>query len=268
MIPSLFVAHGSPLVAIEQSEYGSFLEQLGGIIEKPNAIVIFSAHWESDTQMVSDIGEYDMIYDFRGFPDELFRVKYPAKGDHALSQKIQNLLTESGIPYEVEQHRGLDHGSWTILKRIYPKADIPVIAMSVNPNISPEKQFQIGKALSSLRRDGVLIIGSGVTVHNFGLFQVRDNPAVHEAVMKFENWIEQQLHAWDISALFNYEKQAPNADLAVPPNGKEHFVPLFYAMGAAANRPTVTTLHQSWIVNVMANSVYQFNWEVFMADEL
>lgn len=259
MIPSLFIAHGSPIVAIEQSGYGSFLDGLGSAIEKPAAIVVFSAHWESNVQMVSDVDEYSTIYDFGGFPDELYRVKYPAKGEHHLSQKIQHLLTNEGIPFEVENRRGLDHGSWTILKRIYPKADIPVIAMSVNPSLSPIEQFRIGKALSSLRQEGVLIIGSGVTVHNFGLIRVRDNVEVQSAVHKFEEWIEDKLQVWDTSALFDYETKAPNANLAVPPHGKEHFIPLFYAMGAASQHPVVKTLHRSWLFGVMTNSVYQFS---------
>lgn len=259
MVPSLFVAHGSPMVAIEQSNYGDFLDRLSGAIERPRAIILFSAHWESRVQMVSDVGAYPMIYDFGGFPEELYRVKYPAKGDHELSQKIQHLLTAAGIPFEVEKNRGLDHGAWTILKRIYPAADIPVIAMSVNPDLAPAEQFLIGHALSSLRQEGILIIGSGVTVHNFGLLQVRGNPEVQLAVGEFEKWLEEKLYAWDTKALFDYEELAPYARLAVPSNGKEHFIPLFYAMGGASERPVVTKLHQSWLLAVMVNSVYQFS---------
>ncbi|MHB1955253.1 MAG: DODA-type extradiol aromatic ring-opening family dioxygenase [Sulfobacillus sp.] len=259
MVPSLFIGHGSPMIAIEQSEYGDFLDRLGDKIEKPKAIVIFSPHWESRIQMVSDVDGYSTIYDFGGFPDELYRVKYPAKGNHEVSQKIQRLLAANGISYQVEKQRGLDHGSWNILYRIYPKADIPVIAMSVNQNLTPLQQFHIGKALSSLRMEGVLIIGSGVTVHNFGLFSVRDNPDVQSAARTFEHWIEEQLKAWDTKALFDYEDKAPYASLAVPPNGREHFVPLFHAMGAASDHPEVNMLHRSWMMNIAPNTVYQFS---------
>jgi 4,5-DOPA dioxygenase extradiol len=259
VIPSVFIGHGSPMIAIEQSEYGDFLDNLGDKIEKPKAIVIFSPHWESRTQMVSDVDEYSTIYDFGGFPDELYRVKYPAKGDHALSQKIQRLLAANGIPYQVEKQRGLDHGAWNILHRIYPKAYIPVIAMSVNQYLTPLEQFRIGKALSSLRQEGVLIVGSGVTVHNFQLFRVMGNPEIQSAARTFEHWVEEKLQAWETNALFDYENQAPYASLAVPPNGREHFVPLFHAMGAASDHPVVKTLHRSWMMKIAPNTIYQFS---------
>ena len=147
MIPSLFVAHGSPMVAIEDNEYARYLEELGRTFPRPRAIVLFSAHWESGVQMASEIEDYEMIYDFSGFPDALYQVKYPARGDEMLSRQIQQLLAGAGIEYQVERVRGLDHGSWTILNRIYPQADIPLIAMSVNPDLTPEEQYRIGQAL-------------------------------------------------------------------------------------------------------------------------
>ncbi len=176
-----------------------------------------------------------------------------------MSRKIHRLLAAEGIRFEVEKQRGLDHGVCNILYRIYPKADISVIAMSVNPALPPVKQFQIGRLLSSLRSEGVLIIGSGVTVHNFQLFPVRNNPEIQSAARAFEEWIEAKLQQWDTRALFDYENQAPYARLAVPPNGREHFVPLFHAMGAASDQPEVKMLHRSWTMNVMPNNVYQFS---------
>lgn len=159
MIPSLFVAHGSPMVAIERSAYGDFLDNFGRTFPRPKAIVVFSAHWESPVQMVSEVEAYSTLYDFGGFPEALYRVKYPAKGDRELSRQIQGLLAAEGITYGVEKERGLDHGSWTILHRMYPAADIPVIAMSVNADLTPAEQFRMGNALSSLRADDILIVG-------------------------------------------------------------------------------------------------------------
>jgi len=258
MIPSLFIAHGSPMVAIEDSPYALFLAELGKTFPRPKAIVLFSAHWESTVQMVSDVVEYATLYDFGGFPEDLYRIKYPAKGHRKLSSEIQQLLKQSGVPYGVEERRGLDHGAWTILRRLYPDADIPIIAMSVNPDLIPEEQYRIGKALSPLRMQDVLIIGSGVTVHNFQLFAVREKPEVKTVVLDFENWLEEHLHTWDLDALFQYEAKAPYAQIAVPPNGQEHFMPLFHAMGAAADTQTVRTLHRSLEFGIMTNSVYQF----------
>lgn len=258
MIPSLFIAHGSPMVAIEQSEYASFLEQLGRTFKRPKAIILFSAHWESDIQMVSEIDAYSMIYDFGGFPDALYRVQYPAKGDQELSRQVQRLLTDNGIANRAEKSRGLDHGSWTILNRIYPQADIPLIAMSVNPNLVPEEQYRIGKALSPLREQDVLIIGSGVTVHNFGLFGVQDRAAVKALAVGFESWLEDHMGKWDLESLYRYEELAPYAKIAVPPQAKEHFVPIFYAMGAADQDRKMKTIHQSLLMDAFTNSVYQY----------
>lgn len=257
-IPSLFIAHGSPMVAIEDSEYARYLEELGRTFPRPRAVVLFSAHWESGVQMVSEIEDYGMIYDFGGFPDALYQVKYPAKGDAALSRQIQQMLTDAGIRNEAERTRGLDHGSWTILNRMYPKADIPLIAMSVNPDLTPAEQYGIGQALAALREQDVLVIGSGVTVHNFGLFGARDRAAVKELALGFEGWLEAQMKQWNLDALFRYEELAPGGKIAVPPQAKEHFVPIFYAMGTADGGRTTTTLHQSLMMDAFTNSVYQF----------
>ena len=258
VISSLFVGHGSPMVAIEDNDYARFLGELGRSLQRPKAIVVFTAHWESDVQMVSEIDEYSMIYDFYGFPRELYEMVYPAKGDVALSRRIQALFEDAGIPYGVEKKRGLDHGTWTILHRMYPQADIPVIQMSVNQYLPHDKQYAIGRALSPLREEDVLIIGSGATVHNFGLFGVRDREAVKALCFAFENWLAEHLRKWDLDALFRYEERAPYGKIAVPPPAKEHFVPVFYAMGAADQSRTAETLHQSLLMEVMINSVYRF----------
>jgi 4,5-DOPA dioxygenase extradiol len=258
MIPSLFIAHGSPMVAIEDSEYARYLDQFGRVFPRPKAIVIFSAHWESGVQMVSEVEEYSMIYDFGGFPEELYRIQYPARGDKSLSAEIGRLLSDNGISYGLEKKRGLDHGSWTILRRIYPDADIPVIAMSVNPDLTPEQQYRIGQALAPLREKDVLIIGSGVTVHNFGLFGVQDKASVKALAIGFEKWLEDHLNEWDLESLFRYDTLAPYGTVAVPPQAKEHFVPIFYAMGAADAERKTTTLHQSLMMDIFTNTVYQF----------
>jgi 4,5-DOPA dioxygenase extradiol len=258
MLPALFIAHGSPMVAIEETEYSRFLQQLGKSFPKPSTIVVFSAHWESRVQMVSEVSRYSIIYDFGGFPEELYRIQYSAPGNRDVSRQIQQLLGRYQISYGVETSRGLDHGAWTILRRLYPDADIPVVELSVNPRILPEEQYWIGKALALLRADNVLIIGSGVTVHNFQLLAVRADPKVGEIVNGFENWLESHLKTWDLSALFDFEAQAPYARIAVPPGGNEHFVPLFYAMGAADDSREAHTLYRGLEMGVLTNSVYQF----------
>ncbi|WAH37575.1 DODA-type extradiol aromatic ring-opening family dioxygenase [Alicyclobacillus dauci] len=259
MTPSLFIAHGAPLLAIENNEYTQFLSNLGNTIPRPKAVVVFSAHWVASQQQVSDVENYDTIYDFGGFPDALYQIKYPAKGEKAITQEIEGLFQQHGIPYETETKRGLDHGAWVVLRLLYPNADVPVMSMSVNPRLSPEQQYNIGKALSALREKDVLIIGSGGTVHNLRAVDWQaDGIRITPWAQEFDNWLEEHLKRWDLNSLFQYETLAPNAALAVPPHGNEHFVPLFYAMGAADSVQTAQLLHRSYRYGNLSQSVWQF----------
>lgn len=257
MMPSLFIAHGAPLLAIEDNEYTQFLSQLGQNLPKPKAIILFSAHWEAPTQLVSDVPDYSMIYDFYGFPDEMYQIEYPAKGNQEITKEIQELFEKQDVPFDIDTRRGLDHGAWVVLRLLYPNADIPVIAMSVNQNLTPEQQYKIGQSLSVLREKDVLVIGSGGTVHNLRAVNWSANEADQWA-LNFDNWIAENLKNWNTESLFNYYQLAPNAELAVPPYGKEHFVPLFYAMGAADNERKASLLHRSYRYGNLSHSVWQF----------
>lgn len=257
MIPSLFIAHGAPLLAIEDNDYTQFLSGLGQELPRPKAIVLFSAHWVSGVQKVSEVAEYDTIYDFGGFPHELYQIKYPAKGNQQTAQQIADLFRENGIPFEVETKRGLDHGAWVILRLLYLNADIPVIAMSVNPRLSPEQQYKIGESLQKLRADDVLIVGSGGTVHNLRAVQFQEN-GINEWALEFDQWLARHLGQWDLDSLYQYDTLAPNASLAVPPHGNEHFVPLFYAMGSADDVRKATLLQRSYRYGNLSHSVWQF----------
>ena len=257
MIPALFIAHGAPLLAIEDNDYTQFLSGLGQELPRPKAIVLFSAHWIAGSQRVSEVAEYDTIYDFGGFPDELYQIKYPAKGNQQIAHRILNLFSENGIPFEMDTRRGLDHGAWVVLRLLYPNADIPVIAMSVNPRLSPEQQYKIGQSLVKLRANDVLVIGSGGTVHNLRAVQFLEND-LDEWALEFDQWLEKHLKKWDLDALYSYDTLAPNASLAVPPHGNEHFVPLFYAMGAADDVRQATLLHRSYRYGNLSHSVWAF----------
>ncbi|MED1204162.1 DODA-type extradiol aromatic ring-opening family dioxygenase [Heyndrickxia acidicola] len=258
MMPSFFIAHGAPLLAIENNNYTKFLNQLGQDLPRPKAVVLFSAHWVSETQMVSRVDQYSTIYDFGGFDPSLYTIQYPAGGNHDIAQEIEELLTKNGISFQNETTRGLDHGAWVILRMLYPNADIPVIAMSVNPMLAPEEQYKIGKALSVLRTKDILIIGSGGTVHNLRALKPTDNGEADSWAVEFDDWLSQSLQNWDLPSLFKYASLAPNAQLAVPPYGNEHFVPIFYAMGAADNDRKATLLHRSFRYGNLSHSVWQF----------
>ncbi|MGW9100398.1 dioxygenase family protein [Priestia megaterium] len=259
MLPALFVAHGAPLLAIENNEYTQFLNQLGNKLPTPKAIIIFSAHWESFTQKVSNVEKFETIYDFGGFPDDLYQIKYPARGNVTITKEIGDVLTKQGVPFEVETTRGLDHGAWIVLNMLYPDANIPVISMSINPQLRPEEQYKIGKSLSSLREKDILIIASGGTVHNLRFLRMgSDNGTVDQWAWDFDKWLENHISNWDLESLFNYESLAPSAEVAVPPYGKEHFIPLFYAMGAADYEKNARLLHRSYQYGNLSHSVWQF----------
>lgn len=258
MMPSYFIAHGAPSLVLEDHAYTDLLKQFASSINplKPKAIVIFSAHWEQPVQTMSAVERYSTIYDFGGFQDELYQMTYPALGDLALSDQIQALFAQHGIESVKDEQRGLDHGAWAVLKLMYPNADIPVVALSVNRYLSNEQQYQIGQALSELREQDVLIIGSGGTVHN--LFSVNWRAeGIDPWAAEFDNWLQNKLETWDTEALFNYREQAPHAREAVPTS--EHFIPLLLAMGAGDQNRDARLLHRSYQYGNLSLSCWQFN---------
>ncbi|MFD0715750.1 DODA-type extradiol aromatic ring-opening family dioxygenase [Paenibacillus sp. GCM10027626] len=256
MMPSYFIAHGAPSIVIENNSYTAFLQQLAGSIPKPKAIVLFSAHWEQPVQTVSAVqGTYETIYDFGGFQDELYRMTYPAPGNEVLAEHIQKLFAEHGIRSSLDAERGLDHGAWAILKLIYPEADIPVVALSVNRYLTDEQQYKIGQALASLKEQDVLIIGSGGTVHNLRRVNWRAD-GVDEWAAEFDNWLQNKLETWDVEALVNYREQAPNAAEAVPTS--EHFIPLLLAMGTGDKNRKAELLHRSYQYGSLSLSCWKF----------
>ena len=215
MLPSLFIAHGAPLLAIENNEYTQFVNQLGQDLPKPKAVILFSAHWEAANQKVSLVDEFETIYDFGGFPEALYRIQYPAKGNKEITEEIKGLFSKQGIPFEVDTNRGLDHGAWVVLRMLYPNADIPVISMSVNQHLTPEQQYQIGKSLSVLREQDILIIGSGGTVHNLRAVNWdKDGKGNDQWAVDFDQWLEEHLNNWDTASLFDYYSLAPNARIS------------------------------------------------------
>ncbi|MCG7408725.1 dioxygenase [Paenibacillus sp. ACRRX] len=256
MIPSLFIAHGAPSLALEKHDYTTFLNDLGLSMPKPRAVVLFTAHWESSEQLVSGASTYETIYDFGGFQRELYEVKYPAPGHPSLADEIRGVFEAAGIPASIDSTRGLDHGAWVVLHLMYPAADIPVIALSVNRHLANEEQYRIGKTLAALREQQILVIGSGGTVHN--LRRVNWEAAAHdEWALEFDQWLEDKLTSWDTEALFQYEKLAPYAEAAVPT--PEHFIPLLLAMGAGDTKRQATKLFRNYQYGNLSLSCWKFD---------
>jgi 4,5-DOPA dioxygenase extradiol len=228
----------------------------------PRAIVIWSAHWESAIQLVGSPVRYETIYDFYGFPDELYRLTYPAQGDVSLGMTVQQLLRQEGIACETDDVRGLDHGAWAPLMLMYPQADVPVVALSVHPGLAAEEQYRIGRALAPLREQGVLIVGSGGIVHNLRRLDWSGGPngKPMDWAVQFDEWIGEQLETWNREALFDYERRGPHAREAVPT--PEHFVPLLLAMGAADDEREAHLLYRDVQFGSLSLACWQFGGQM------
>ncbi|MEO2255444.1 class III extradiol ring-cleavage dioxygenase [Paenibacillus amylolyticus] len=255
MMPSLFIGHGSPLLAVQHNEYSNFLSELGKQF-KPKAIVIFSAHWESELLSFTYTDDVlDTVYDYYGFPDEMYQIKYPAKGTIEVAQMLEKRFKNVGIQTKREEKRGLDHGSWVALRHMFPKADIPVVQLSVNPFLSPKEHHNIGRALQGIGDEDILVIGSGTTVHNLRWFYPEATEPAKEAV-EFDNWIINKVQQKDVDSLDNYLQLAPHASLAVP--RPEHFVPLFIAMGSGNENKKPVVINQTYEFGTMSNLCIEF----------
>jgi 4,5-DOPA dioxygenase extradiol len=255
MIHSLFISHGGPTLAIEENEYTSFLKDLGKSI-KPKAIVIFTAHFESKVTTISSIDNtYNMIYDFYGFPGELYSIKYNAQGSTGIANKVKNMLKQSGIDGRLDTERGLDHGSWVILHIMYPEANIPVVQISVDPFLPIEKQYEIGKAIRELGKEDILVIGSGGTVHNLRTINW-DAKETENWALEFDDWLIENVKDKKLKSLFDYQKQAPNAKLAVP--REEHLVPMFITMGSGQEGNVPKLLHRSYEYGTLSYICFEF----------
>lgn len=257
-LPALFISHGSPMLAIQKTPAHQFLLNLGKTLPRPTGIVVASAHWESvGAPAVTLATKPETIHDFGGFPQALFDIQYPAPGAPAVASRAAALLAQEGFAVKTSAMRGLDHGAWVPLSLMYPEADIPVTQVSVLRDSTPRSHLQIGRALSHLRDEGVLVIGSGSLTHNLYEFRGHaiDAPAP-EWVSDFGEWMKDRLESSDEEALINYRDKAPSAVRNHPT--EEHLLPLFVAMGAAGKDPQGKRLHGSYEYGLLAMDVYAF----------
>jgi 4,5-DOPA dioxygenase extradiol len=259
VMPTLFVSHGSPMLAIEDSPARRFLLALGKNLPQPKAILVASAHWETAGKPHASLtAQPETIHDFGGFPDSLYEIIYPASGSPDVAERAAQLLETANIPVMRSQNRGLDHGAWVPLSLMYPGANIPVTQVSLMRNGSTEAHMMIGEALSSLREEGVLIIGSGSLTHNlYELRQDRLNAPVPTWVSDFATWMEAALREKRTEDLLDYRNRAPNAAHNHPT--EEHLFPLFVAMGAAGAGAQAKRIHASFEHGVLAMDDYLFS---------
>jgi len=228
-MPVLFVGHGNPMYAIEENEFTQSWKILGETLLRPKAILCISAHWETNGTFVTAMPHPPTIHDFGGFPKELFAVEYPAPGSPELAYETKKTITKSTI--ELDQKWGLDHGSWSVIKNMYPNADIPVVQMSLDYNKSPKYHYELAQELDFLRNKGVLIIGSGNLVHNLRMvaWHKMNEPEFGydwalQANETFKNLILEKNH----QALCNYITLGKEVQMAIP--SPDHFLPLLYVL--------------------------------------
>lgn len=256
-LPALFLSHGSPMLAIQDSPAGRFLDGLGDALPRPRAIVVASAHFATRAPAVGADPQPRTVHDFGRFADELFRIQYPAPGDPGLAARMVDLLDAAGLPAQALPSHGFDHGVWVPLRRMYPQADIPVVPLAVMPDGDAAGHFALGRALATLRDEGVLVIGSGGFVHNLGEvdWQGRDGTLVPWAEA-FAGWMREALTAGDTAALLDWQHRAPHARRAHPT--VEHLMPLFVALGAVGDDAIVRPLHRSHELGSLALDAFAF----------
>jgi 4,5-DOPA dioxygenase extradiol len=229
-MPVLFLGHGSPMNAIEENQFVKGFRDLAKTLPKPNAILCISAHWFTNGTKVTAMETPRTIHDFGGFPQELFDVKYPAKGSPELATLTQELVSPTDV--ELDHHWGLDHGAWSVIKHLYPNADIPVIQMSIDYTKSGQYHFELAQKLSALRSKGILIVGSGNIIHNLRMVDFRnintDNYGFDWAV-EAQADINNFLLDGNFQPLIDFEKQSKAFQLSIPT--PEHYLPLIYTLG-------------------------------------
>lgn len=256
-MPSIFVSHGAPTIALNPSDARNFLAKISDAVPAPASILVVSAHWETSTPHVSNATNPETIYDFRSFPQPLYELAYPAPGAPDLAQRTAALLEDADFGPVTSEPRGLDHGAWVPLILGYPDADIPVTQLSINPNETPAYHFNMGEALRPLRDDGVLIMASGNLTHNLSEFRGQSIDAEPpEWVRAFDEWASWAITEGRTEDLLDYRARAPEAVRNHPTD--EHLLPLFVALGAGTPTEPGRHLHKSYTYGVLAMDAYAF----------
>jgi 4,5-DOPA dioxygenase extradiol len=266
-LPSMFLSHGSPMLALEPGVTGAFMRRLGPALDaaftRPRAIVVASAHSLTREPALLAAGRHTTVHDFGGFPQPLYELRYDAPGAPELAPRVAQLVRDAGLPIHAVPEGGLDHGIWVPLRFAYPEVDVPVLPLAFPPNWSPRQLFALGRALAPLRDDGVLVLGSGSITHNLRLVFAR---AAHEDTARsgipeiaesaaFRRWFAERSAAQDHEALFDYRKLAPHAATMHPSD--EHLLPWYVAAGAGHEGPMLR-VHDDVTMGCLGMDAYAF----------
>lgn len=255
--PSLFLGHGSPMNAIEENEFVEGLRNLSSDLPKPKAILCISAHWVTDGTFVTAMENPPTIHDFGGFPKALFDVQYPAPGNPELAKLVQSMVKSRNVKLDYEW--GLDHGAWSVIKHIYPDADVPIVQLSMDYKTSPEQHFQLAKELIPLRNHGVLIIASGNIVHNLRMVawdrlnEVYGFDWALNVNQKVKNWIM----AGDNDSLIQFRNHGKEFEWAIPT--AEHYLPLIYTLGTKLDSDKVSFFNDKPVAGALTMTSVRFD---------
>jgi 4,5-DOPA dioxygenase extradiol len=264
-LPTVFVSHGSPMHAVQAGLAGEAWRELGLRLPRPRAVLVASAHWETELPMVGTAKRPETIHDFGGFPDELYRIRYAAPGAPETAARAIELLTSAGLPVAANGCRGLDHGAWVPLLKLLPGADVPVAQISIQSSLDAGHHLRVGEALAPLVAEGVLVLASGHMTHNLREWiadaRRRDSMSIDERepepyVREFTAWVDAALRRDDRAELARWAEAAPHALRAHPT--PEHFLPLMIAVGAAGRYPRVERIEAGVDSGVLAMDTYLF----------
>lgn len=240
-MPVLFIGHGSPMNAINNNDYTSDLKKLAGRIPLPDAVLVISAHWLTNGTRITSGGNPEQIYDFYGFPEELYKIKYQPSGSPETAAMVYSSVR--GVSITPDEDRGIDHAAWAVLKHIYPGADIPVLELSIDMNLHPEQHYETGKALSFLRDKGLLIVSSGNIVHNLAMMDYYEGVTPREWAVEFDEKVKKCLVENDHEGLVQYEKWGKISRYSVPTD--EHFLPVLYAAALRQDGERLDFIHEA-----------------------
>jgi len=250
-MPVLFLGHGSPMNAIEENEFVKGFRSIGKTISKPNAILCVSAHWETKGTFVTAMEKPTTIHDFGGFPKALFDVQYPAPGSPDLARETKSIITKTKVG--LDDKWGLDHGTWSVIKHLYPNADVPVIQMSLDYYQTPQYHYELAKELSSLRKKGVLIIGSGNMVHNLGMVdwnKLNTTEYGYDWAIEANEKMKKYILSNDHKQLIDFKSQGKAFNLAIPT--PEHYLPLLYALALKEENEKVTLFNDKIVAGSLS----------------
>ena len=247
-MPVLFLGHGSPMNAIADNEFGRAWESLGKSLTRPNAILCISAHWETKGTFVTAMEHPKTIHDFGGFPKALFDVQYPAPGSPELAKETRNTIHKTTVG--LDNDWGLDHGSWSVLKHLYPKADVPVIQMSLDYSQAPQYHYDLAKELAALRRKGILIVGSGNIVHNLRMVNFGMPNSGYDWAIEANTKMKKLITSHDDKSLINYKSLGKEIELSAPT--PEHYLPLLYTLALREEKDPVSFFNDKEVYGSLA----------------